>query len=59
MAAKKKGGDVGGPRTGDGRKGGAKPKPEELLMQTGNGIVKRDQPKGWSGFGKVINLFKP
>lgn len=60
MAGKKKGGDVGGPRTGDGRKGGAKPQGKDLMMQRGDGVINNTpQPKGWTGAGKVLQLFKP
>lgn len=46
----------GNPRTGDGRKGGQKPKPQDCKMVTRNGYATASQPKGWTA--KVINLFK-
>jgi hypothetical protein len=46
----------GTPRTGDGRKGGPKPKREDLRMLRKDGKISYEQPEGWTG--KVIRLFR-
>lgn len=45
----KKNVDLGQPRTGNGRTGGAKPQRADLLMLKRDGSVARHQPKGWMG----------
>lgn len=60
MAKKQKG--VRGrplPSTGDGKTSGRKPKKSELAMLDQWGSVRQSQPKGWSGFGKLLPFRKP
>lgn len=57
MPAKQEPPKKGTPRTGDGRKGGPKPKREDLRMLEGrDGKISHVQPPGWTG--KVIKLFR-